>query len=571
VVGDGVRHRMSACDGDGGWYEAAVDDAGPGTRYMFSVDGGPPRPDPRSASQPDGVDGASEVVDHAAFEWTDDGWRGVHLPTAVVYELHVGTFTPDGTFAAAIEKLPHLVALGVDVVELMPVAEFPGERGWGYDGVDLFAPHHAYGGPDGLKRFVDAAHAAGIGVVVDVVYNHLGPAGNHLDDFGPYFTDRYATPWGRAVNLDGPGSDEVRRFIVDNALMWLRDHHVDGLRIDAVHALIDTSATHVLEELADAVERLSLELHRPLHLIAESDLNDPRVVARRDVGGYGIDAQWSDDFHHALHALLTGEDDGYYASFGAVSQLATAYQRAFVYAGEHDPHRGRRHGRPPRDGTPAWRFLAYLQNHDQVGNRAQGDRSSHLLTTDQLKVAAALVLTSPFVPMLFMGEEWGASTPFAYFTDHRDPSLGDAVREGRRSEFAAFGWRPEDVPDPQDPATWRASVLRWDEIGDEPHASLLAWHRRLLELRRTDRRFGAGARLGALGVTWSDDERWLVVDRGDGAIVAANLSDEARSVPLPPPSLAERRSSSVLASSSGGSHVVTPDAVLEPWSVVVLG
>ncbi|HEX7167845.1 MAG TPA: malto-oligosyltrehalose trehalohydrolase [Acidimicrobiales bacterium] len=528
--GGGGGRRVAMEDAGGGWWQADVGDAGPGTRYSFSIDGGPGRPDPRSMSQPDGIDGPSEVVDHGAFEWTDDGWRGVPLASSVVYELHVGTFTPEGTFVAAIEKLPHLASLGVDVVELLPVAEFSGDRGWGYDGVDLFAPHHAYGGPDGLKRFVDAAHEAGIAVVIDVVYNHLGPAGNYLSEFGPYFTDKYATPWGLAVNVDAAGSDEPRRFFVDNALMWLRDYHADGLRLDAVHAIVDMSAVHLLEQIGLEVEALEVELGRDLFLIAETDLNDPRIVSRREVGGYGIDAQWNDDFHHCLHTILTGERAGYYESFGSIQQLATAYTRGFVFAGEHDAHRGRRHGRAPV-GIPAWRFLGYLQNHDQVGNRAKGERSSHLLSTDQLRLAAALVLTSPFVPMLFMGEEWGATSPFQYFTDHPDPDLGRAVSEGRRSEFSYFGWAPEDVPDPQDPATFERSKLRWEEREDEPHASLLAWHRELIALRRSRRELGPG-RFDDVEVNVSADEGWIVVGRG-GVVIAANLSDRTVEVPVP--------------------------------------
>jgi maltooligosyltrehalose trehalohydrolase len=529
VIGDD-RHAMAPVEGRPGWLAAEVADAGPGTRYGFSLDGGPVRPDPRSASQPDGVSGPSEVVDHGAFRWTDSSWRGVPLPSAVVYELHVGTFTDEGTFDSAIAKLPHLVELGVDVVELLPVNGFPGERGWGYDGVDLFAPHAAYGGPDGLKRLVDACHGAGLAVVMDVVYNHLGPAGNHLAEFGPYFTDKYETPWGMAVNLDDRGSDEVRRFFLDNGLAWLRDYHCDGLRIDAVHALVDTSAMHLLEELAIEVEGLSAALGRTLFLIAESDLNDPRVVARREVGGYGIDAQWSDDFHHALHAVLTGERSGYYADFGSLEQLATALRRAFVHAGDFAPERGRRHGRAVPEGMPGWRFLGYLQDHDQVGNRAQGERSSHLLSVERLKIAAALVLTSPFVPMLFMGEEWGASSPFQYFTDHQDEALGKAVSEGRRSEFASFGWAPEDVPDPQDVATFERSKLRWAEVAEAPHAELLEWHRRLLALRRSTPALTDG-RLDEVSVTVDEDEGHLLVRRGP-VQVAVNLGTAPWSVPV---------------------------------------
>jgi maltooligosyltrehalose trehalohydrolase len=527
VVVDGARHPMR--EAGGGWHVAEVSEAGPGADYAFSLDGGPERPDPRSPWQPHGVDGPSRVVDHGAFGWTDGAWRGTHLPSAVVYELHVGTFSPAGTFAGVIEKLDHLVDLGVDAVELLPVAEFNGDRGWGYDGVDLYAPHHAYGGPDGLKELVDACHGRGLAVVMDVVYNHLGPAGNHLGEFGPYFTDRYNTPWGAAVNLDGPDSDEVRRFFVDNALMWLRDYHVDGLRLDAVHAIVDTSAVHLLEQIAVEVEHLANASGRRLFVVAESDLNDPRLVWRREEGGHGLDAQWSDDYHHALHAVLTGERAGYYADFGSLGHVATALQRAFVYAGEHSPFRRRVHGRAT-DGVPGWRFLGYLQNHDQVGNRAVGERSSHLMSTDRLKVGAALVLCAPFVPMLFQGEEWGASTPFQYFTDHGDPELGRAVSEGRRSEFAAFGWDPEEVPDPQDDETFLRSKLDWSEVTRSPHAELLAWHRQLIALRRRTPDLADG-RMDRVEVTFDERAEWLVVRRG-GVAVAASLARGRQRVPV---------------------------------------
>ena len=508
----------------GGWHQADVAAAGPGTDYRFVVDGGEPVADPRSPWQPAGVHGPSRVVDHGAFAWTDGRWRGIHLPSALIYELHVGTFTPEGTFDGVAGHLDHLVDLGVDAVELLPVNEFPGRRGWGYDGVDLYAPHHAYGGPDGLKRLVDACHARGLAVVMDVVYNHLGPAGNHLARFGPYFTDRYSTPWGPAVNLDGAGSDEVRAFFVDNAVMWLRDYHVDGLRIDAVHGFVDTSAMHLLEEMAIRIEHLAASLGRSLFLVAESDLNDPRVVRQRDAGGYGVDAQWSDDFHHALHTVLTGESDGYYADFGTLGQLATALERAFVYAGEHSPHRNRRHGRSTA-GLAGHRFLGYLQNHDQVGNRAAGERSSALMSPGRLKVGAALVLTAPFVPLLFQGEEWGASTPFQYFTDHEDPELGQAVRDGRRREFASFGWDPENVPDPQDPATFERSKLDWSELGRDAHAELLDWHRRLVRLRRATPSLSDG-RLDAVRTRYDEQARWLLVERGQ-VTVACNVGSDA--------------------------------------------
>lgn len=525
---DGVRHPLTASDG--GWWRAVVADAGPGSRYGFSVDGGPLRPDPRSASQPDGIDGLSELVDQEAFAWSDGAWTLGALADAVLYELHIGTFTPEGTFAAAIDRLDYLVELGVTAIEIMPVAEYSGDHGWGYDGVDLFAPHHAYGGPQGLKTLVDAAHVRGLAVVLDVVYNHLGPAGNYLAEFGPYFTDRYRTPWGTAVNYDGAGSDEVRRLVIDNALMWLGDYHVDGLRLDAVHAIIDQSALYLLEELVDSVEVLSEETGHHHWLIAESDRNDPRLVAAQDRGGFGLGAVWSDDFHHAIHALLTGERDGYYADFGSVANLAKALTKMYVYGRDFSPYRDRMHGRPVGD-LPACRFVIGNQNHDQVGNRATGNRLAELVSVGYLKIAAALTLTNPAVPMLFQGEEWGASTPFLYFTDHPDPALGKAVSEGRTHEWVDFGWDPSDIPDPQDPATWRRSVLDWDELTAPPHDELLAWYRSLIALRRELPAL-RDARLSEVFVRFSEAERWLRLDRGSVSVVV-NLAEDPQGVPVP--------------------------------------
>jgi maltooligosyltrehalose trehalohydrolase len=506
-----------------GWWECSAEAAGPGTDYSFSLDGGPPRCDPRSAFQPRGIDGPSRVVDHAAFAWTDAGWRGLPLAGSVLYECQVGTFSAEGTFDGVIGHLDHLAELGVDAVELLPVAEFSGPRGWGYDGVDLFAPHHAYGGPDGLKRLVDAAHARGLGVVMDVVYNHLGPAGNYLPEFGPYFSARHQTNWGDAINFDGPGSDEVRRFVIDNALAWLRDYHCDGLRLDAVHAIRDDSATHILEELAVEVGALAAHVGRPLFLIAESDLNDPRFVRSLDAGGYGLDAAWADEWHHALHGVLTGETSGYYEDFGPLPLLVKALRQAWVYDGTYSPHRRRVHGRPPA-GLNGSQFVVCTQNHDQVGNRAAGERSGALMSEGRLRVAAALLLTSPFVPMLFQGEEWGASTPFQYFTSHADPELGRIVSAGRRREFAHFGWDPDQVPDPQDPATFERSRLEWAELGKEPHAGLLAWHRQLIGLRRQYPAL-SDPRLDRTSAACDEDAGWLVVRRGP-VVIAANLGDD---------------------------------------------
>ncbi len=549
------RHSLDGPD-EHGWYSVTVAGAGAGDDYAYSLDEGPPRPDPRSPWQPEGVHGPSRLVDHDAFNWTDHGWRGgAPLPEAIVYELHVDTFTPDGTYESTIPKLDHLVDLGVTTVELLPVVEYPGRWGWGYDGVDLYAPNAIDGGPQGLKRLVDACHARGLSVIFDVVYNHLGPSGNYLGEYGPYFTDRYGTPWGEAVNLDGPDSDPVREFVLDNAVMWLRDYHADGLRLDAVHAIVDTSACHILEDLAVRVDALEAELGLPKFLVAESDLNDPRIVADRSVGGYGIDAQWSDDFHHALHALLTGERAGYYADFGSIAALGKALRQAFVYDGVYSPHRRRRHGRTPV-GIPETRFLGYLQNHDQVGNRAQGERSSMVLSDGLLKVGAALVLLGPSVPMLFQGEEWGASTPFLYFTDHDDLGLGKAVTEGRRREFAAFGWDPEDVPDPQDPETFYRSKLDWDELSRPPHAGLLDWHRRLIALRRATPELAGGK----VDVDWSEDGRWLVLTRGP-VTVACNMGPERVTVRVP--------DGETVLSSVEGIPVDAGRAVLPPESVLV--
>jgi len=519
--------------GDGGWWQAEAP-AGHGADYGYRLDGGEQvLPDPRSLWQPDGVHGRSRVYDHSQFTWSDAAWRGVYLPGAVLYELHVGTFTPAGTLDAAVDRLDHLVELGVDAVELLPLAAFNGEHGWGYDGVDLFAVHEPYGGPDALKRFVDACHARGLGVVVDVVYNHFGPSGNYLPEFGPYLTDTHVTPWGSAVNLDAPGSDEVRSFLIDNARSWLRDFHCDGLRLDAVHALVDTTAVHLLEELALAVRGLAAQVGRPLFLIAESDLNDPTLIRSREAGGYGLDAQWDDDVHHSLHATLTGERQGYYVDFGPLPVLATALTRGFVHAGDWSTFRSRRHGRAVDPLViPGSRFVAYLQDHDQIGNRAVGDRISATLSADLLMVGAALVFTAPYVPMLFMGEEWGAATPWMYFTSHPEPELAKAVRTGRRREFAEHGWAPGDVPDPQDPATFTGSKLSWAELDDAGHARLLDWHRRLLALRRAVPELSDG-RLDRCSASYDEEARWFVLRRGDVVVVVVNLADADQEVPVP--------------------------------------
>ena len=525
----GGRRPMAPAAGQG-WWQAELPAAGHDVDYAFRLDGGEPLPDPRSPRQPFGSQGVSRTYDHSAFRWTDRGWRGGPLHGSVIYELHIGTFTPEGTFDAAARRLDHLRDLGVDTVELMPVAAFPGSHGWGYDGINLWAVHEPYGGPDGLKRFVDACHARRLAVFLDVVYNHAG-VGNRLAAFGPYFTDAHVTPWGPAVNLDQPGSDEVRDFLIGNALMWLRDYHLDGLRLDAVHALEDRRALHFLEELAAEVQALAALLNRELVLIAESDANDPRLVTSREAGGYGLAAQWSDDFHHAVHAAVTGERQGYYGDFGSLAALAKTLTRVFFHDGVWSAFRGRTHGRQVDVfRVPAHRFLGYLQDHDQVGNRAAGGRISAAVPSDLVKVGAGLVLTAPYTPMLFMGEEWGASTPWQYFTDHTDPGLARAVTEGRRAEFADFGW---GAADPQDEATFLRSKLDWAELEQGCHAELLQWYRELIALRRARPEL-TDPRLGRVHVDYDEAERWLVVRRGRLRVVA-NLGPRGQRVPLDRP------------------------------------
>ncbi len=517
--------RIAMRPASGGWWAVDFEHREP-VEYGFVLDGSAPLPDPRSPCQPCGVHGPSRTVDHASFRWSDARWQPGPLASAVIYELHIGTFTPEGTFQAAAQRIAYLRELGVTHVELMPVAEFPGERGWGYDGVDLYAPHQAYGGPEGLKAFVDACHAGRLAVILDVVYNHLGPDGNYLSRFGPYFTPAFHTPWGEAVNFAGPGSDEVRRFFIDNAVMWFRDYHVDALRLDAVQAIIDTSATHFLEQLAARIAGLEAELGRHLALIAESDLNDPRIVRGREAGGYGLAAQWNDDFHHALHALLTGERNGYYADFGGMRHLAKALQDVFVYDGCYSGYRRRTFGRSP-EGIPKHRFVGFLQNHDQTGNRAAGDRSSALMPVGRAKIGAAVLLTAPFVPLLFQGEEWGAGTPFQYFTSHTDPGLAAAVSTGRRTEFSAFGWRPEDVPDPQDKATFLRSKLDWSERARQPHSGLVEWHRELIRLRKA----APGLLNGETDVSYDEQAGWFRVGRGAVEVVF-NIGRRAAKAPV---------------------------------------
>ncbi|SCF14413.1 maltooligosyl trehalose hydrolase [Micromonospora coriariae] len=524
LTGD-VDHEMRAAPD--GWWRIEVPDAGLDYSFLLNDDE-TPLPDPRSPWQPAGVHGPSRRYDHSAFEWTDDSWTGRQLPGSILYELHIGTFTPEGTFDAAIDRLDHLVELGVDLIELLPVNAFNGEHNWGYDGVCWYAPHQPYGGPDGLKRLVDAAHAKGLGVILDVVYNHFGPSGAYAPRFGPYLAEQSNT-WGRSINLDGPHSDEVRRYIIDSVLMWLRDYHVDGLRLDAVHALPDSRAVPILEELAVSVESLSTHLGRPLSLIAESDLNDPRLITPREAGGFGLHAQWNDDAHHALHTLLTGERQGYYGDFGSLEALTDVLTGGFFHAGTWSSFRNRHHGRPVDPRLPGHRFVAYLQNHDQIGNRATGDRISASLSPSLLRVGAVLLLTAPFTPMLFMGEEWAASTPWQFFTSHPEPELATAVALGRRREFASHGWAEGDVPDPQDPQTFVRSRLDWAELDKPEHREMFSFYQRLIALRRSLPDL-SDPRLHAVNVQHGD--QFLLMRRGD-TLVVANLAGRGQGVSLP--------------------------------------
>ncbi|KAJ3046646.1 hypothetical protein HK097_000665, partial [Rhizophlyctis rosea] len=522
-----------------GWWEATVENVGHGTFYGFIVEKNKygvevPLPDPRAPWLPVGVHGPSRVIDHGEFKWSDQNWRGLPLAGSLIYELHVGTFTEEGNFDAIIDKLDYLSDLGVDAIELLPVNSFPGRWNWGYDGVGLYAPQESYGGPTALKRLINACHLRGIGVIMDVVYNHLGPDGNYLECFGPYFSTK-SNSWGSSVNLDTAGANEVRSFFIDNALMWLRDYHIDGLRLDAVHALVDTNAIHFLEELQHRVRDLGASLRKPLFLIAESDLNDPKMITSVEAGGYGLDAQWADDVHHSLHATLSGERQGYYGDFGSLRVLAKALTKGFVHDGEWSSFRKRNHGRAIPENVPGSRLVVFLQDHDQIGNRAIGDRITDTISPGLHRIGAALLLTSPYTPMLFQGEEFAASTPFQFFTDH-NKELGEAVKKGRRAEFAEHGWNSEDVPDPQDSETFKRSKLDWKEVGKEGrHRESLEWYKKLIMLRRTVPEFSRQDNVGALEARFDEKKKWFVLYRGDlnGKVaVVVNFGKEKQVIPV---------------------------------------
>ena len=512
-----------------GYHEAVVENVRPGELYLYHLGKDFQRPDPASRSQPQGVHGPSQVID-GQFSWSDNGWRGLALEDYVIYELHVGVFTEAGTFDAVIAQLDYLVELGITAVELMPVAQFPGKRNWGYDGAYPFAVQDSYGGPLGLKKLVNACHQRSLAVILDVVYNHLGPEGNYFADFGPYFTDRYRTPWGLALNFDGAESDEVRNYFIQNALHWLGDFHIDALRLDAVHAILDHAPVTFLEELAEAVHEASSRLGRRKFLIAESADNNARLISDRVLGGYGLDAQWNDDFHHCLRTLLTEEQQGYYQDYGDFAQLIKCCREGFAYSGEYSVFRRRRHGSSARD-LPPERFVVFAQNHDQVGNRRLGDRLSAVLSFNDLKLAAGLVVLSSFIPLLFMGEEYGESAPFPFFIDHSDPALIEAVRRGRRMEFSAFEWRGE-MPDPQDESTFLSAKLRHELRSDEPHRTLLEFYRDVIRLRKTLPALKAPAK-ERMDVVDYPSERIFTVERWNGAaraLLIANLSADRSTV-----------------------------------------
>ncbi len=534
IVSPEARHLTMEPHSKGYW-KASVKGVHPGATYLYRLDDEAERPDPASCLQPEGVHGPSAVVDLGGFAWEDEKWAGLAVREMVIYELHVGTFTPEGDFGAIIPRLDDLKTLGVNAVELMPVTQFPGERNWGYDGTYPYAVQKSYGGYEGLMRAVNECHKREMAVILDVVYNHLGPEDNYLRDFGPYFTSKYKTPWGDAVNFDGAYSDEVRSFFIGSALQWLRDFHVDGLRIDAVHGIVDASARPFLEQLADAVRKLSLDTSREFSLIAESDLNDTRIIRPKERGGFGIDAQWCDDFHHALHTLLTGEGRGYYADFGEMRHLVKALREGYVYSGEYSEYRKRSHGTSSRE-LPPEQFVVFSQNHDQVGNRAAGERLSSLVSFEALKLAAGLTILSPYVPLLFMGEEYGEDAPFLYFTSHSEAGLIEAVRRGRKEEFALFHWA-QDPPDPQSEETFLRSKLAWEKRTEGMGRSLLDFYRHLLSIRRETPALSHPDREG-LDVSGDEETGVLFMRRGKGTgalFLAFNLSEEDRKSALRAP------------------------------------
>lgn len=503
LFADGETLIAMEKDSDG-YFHTEVSDISSGTRYLYVLDGQKESPDPASRFQPEGVHGPSCVVDPDIYKWKDRKWKGIALQDLIFYEAHIGTFTPEGTFDEAVKKIPYLKELGVTCLEIMPVAQFPGKRNWGYDGVGLYAVQNSYGGPEGLKRLVDACHCAGLAVCLDVVYNHLGPEGNYLNDFGPYFTKKYHTPWGDAINYDDRESGHVRRFVIENAVYWISDYHIDALRLDAVHGIYDFSAKHILRELNDSIRDIAHKLGRSVHVIAESDLNDSRIIRSKKEGGYGLSGQWNDDFHHAVHAHLTGERQGYYEDFGRLGDISKAIKEGFVYDGRYSPFRKKCHGNSVKD-MASEKLVVCIQNHDQVGNRPHGERLSTLVDFDKQKLAAALLILSPNTPLLFMGQEYGEKAPFRYFIDHEDADLIRAVREGRKKEFAAFGG--ETILDPESEKTFLDSKLNWNDKGESGRRYLSRLYKDLIGLRK---KALSGASISGV---WCDEQNhWLAFE-----------------------------------------------------------
>ncbi len=565
---DGVEVHITAPEeglislkkGSLGYHHTVAENVAPGSLYFYRLDGKVERPDPASRFQPQGVHGPSRVMD-SNFFWRDESWAGIPLEDYIIYELHTGTFTAEGNFAAIIPHLDMLRELGITALELMPVAQFPGNRNWGYDGVYPFAVQDSYGGPEGLKQLVDACHRQGMAVILDVVYNHLGPEGNYLADFGPYFTGRYQTPWGQALNFDGPDSDEIRRFFIENALYWIREFHIDALRLDALHAIYDNSPFTFIEELAGTIHREAENLKRKVYLIGESAANDARLIRDVTEGGYGLDAQWNDDFHHAVHALLTGEKTGYYQDYGEFRQLVKAFEEGFIYSREYSAYRRRRHGTSSKD-IPARRFVVFIQNHDQVGNRAQGGRLNGLVSFEKLKLAAALYLLSPFVPLVFMGEEYGETAPFPYFISHSEPALIEAVRKGRREEFSAFRWQGE-IPDPQDEATFQRAVLNHHLRYEGEHRILYTYYRELIRLRREVPALRS-LNKKAMKVSIDEKARILFLHRWQGeseAAIVYNCGKDGSVAGLPMPEGRWRKHLDSAEVAWGGSGSRTPETL----------
>ena len=560
---------------DAGYWQTTVNDAVPGMRYLYRLDGELERPDPASISQPEGVHKASEVIDRN-FNWTDDNWKGLPMEDLIIYELHTGTFTEKESFEGIIDKLNYLADLGINAIEIMPIGQFPGSRNWGYDGVYPYAAQNSYGGANGLKRLVDAAHAKGIVVILDVVYNHIGPEGGYLSNYGPYFTKKYHTPWGDALNYDDAYSDGVRNYFLQNALMWLEEFHVDGLRMDAVHAIMDLGAKHFMQLLTEHVEGVEKRTGRKKFLIAELDLNNPRYINPESKGGYGLDGQWVDEFHHAIHAVLTGETDGYYEDFGSLRQVEKAFRDTYVYDGCYSPHRNKLFGVPVGDNNYG-KFVVFSQNHDHIGNRAIGDRLTCTLSTDELKLAAALVILSPYVPLLFMGEEYGEKNPFLYFTSHSDPELIKGVSEGRKKEFAYFNFK-EDYPDPQHEETFEKSMLSWN-IKDDEYASMLRYYKRLIKMRKQVRALQGRAR-GSMIVHPMNGSKVLTIERkygGETAFVVFNFGKEECYHDIPPNTLFKKVFDSSAVQWSEDSKKCTPEVIdtsrsfmLKPCSAVIL-